>query len=123
MRSMLMGRAAAGLAPILALLFACGARTEPLLTDPRFDGAGLASDGEGRDDAGVADGGNGHSAGGPCYLCRSPLVQECSACLIQGLDGTWVCPIPHDAPGSQCSNLVEDHLTPKGAHFTCFYCL
>lgn len=123
MRSKLMRRAATGLAPTLALLFACGARTEPRLTDPRSDGAGIAAEGDEHDDAGAVDGGDWHSAGGPCYLCRSPLVQECSSCLIQGLDETWVCPIPHDAPRPQCSNLIEDHLTPKGAHFTCFYCL
>jgi hypothetical protein len=122
----LLGAGLAVAAVAVAPLAGCGARTEPLLTDTMGDSVGagshesvLGGDGGAAEDAGDASvGGNV----GPCFLCREPLVQECSYCVVQGQESTWICPLPHAAPEARCGTLLEDHTTPKGAHFTCFYC-
>jgi hypothetical protein len=106
----------------VATLVACGARTELGVGDAGAEAAAIvAAPDAGAPDAGEEDGG-GPPGSGPCFECKSPLVQECGFCLIQGFHTTYVCPIPHLAPADACQSLLEDHLTPKGAHFTCFYC-
>lgn len=112
-----------GAAALAMTIAACGARTELRAPDGGLDeAAAFAAD--------APDGGvpvEPEDAGtttpiGPCFLCRSPLVQECGYCLIQGFETTWVCPLAVAPPVGGCGGLLEDHTTSKGSHFTCWYC-
>lgn len=113
-------RWAAGVAALA--LAACGARTELRVGD-----AGAAEETFAADlpNGGVApdpiDAGAPPTPG-PCFACRSPLLQECGYCLVQGVDTTWVCPIDIPPPERACVSLLEEHETPKGTRFTCWYC-
>jgi len=95
---------------------ACGG--EVVYRDPDTDDADSSSDGT----SGGSASGSGSTTDlkSQCIACSGHAA--CRYCLVHGYNQTYVCPPSKSPPRAGCLDLLENHETPDGQPFTCYYC-